>query len=313
MRLPDPRVGTYLQALKAGLQALAPNTDFVSLAEGLSHLTLLEPAVSGGTFLPAEVNTQSGMPGFVWMERVLAEQTLALESSPEQEATDYDIQRAQQLDPILGERMQWRRQTQRILRKAAVLPRTRLDVVIKRLKGETMITATFDRMEVMGHWVRIRLDLSAPVGQTVMGPITLQDRTQLIVDPGFEHLLTRHSQTPFVALKEALEEVTPVSTITRLARSQIGPFWFPGISLPERVPERLNQGLVLNSSLQILARDVRKSEHADPMLAPLKTAIPEGFGWFQQRRFAASEPMHDAVRAWCAAKQVPCALVTLRP
>ena len=313
MELPEARIGPYLQALQAGLNALAPNADYVPLREGLAHLTTMDPSISGPLLLPAEIHSETGMPAFIWLERALAEQSLALEGNEEHDPTDESIARARQLEPALGDRMFWRRQLHRVLRKAKLLPRTRLDVVIKRLKGETVVTATFDRMDPMGYWVRIRTDLSAAVGQTVMGPVTINDRTHLTIDPGFEHLLTRHSQTPFVALKEALEDVTPVSTITRLARSQVGPFWFPGTTLPAHAPPTLNQGLLLHTSVQILARDVHHSEQADPLLPPIRTHIPKGFGWFQQRRFAASPNIQPTVQQWCADQNVPCAMVTLRP
>jgi len=312
MEFPEKRVSPYLEALKSGLQALAPNQDFVPLRQTLAHLTILDPKVSGPTFLPAEIHQETGMPAFIWLERVLSEQTIALEAPIESDPHDDAIQRAKELESSLGDRMFWRRQARRALRKMTLLPRTRLDVVIKRLKGETVVTATFDRMDPMGFWVRIRIDLSAAVGQTVMGPVTIEDRTRLTIDPGFEHLLTRHSQTPFVALKEAIEEVTPVSTITRLARSQIGPFWFPGIALPQDVPKELNRGLLLHSSLQILARDVHQSEQADPLVPPLTIKVPKGFGWFQQRRFAASSNVQEAVQNWCASKNTPCSMVPIR-
>jgi hypothetical protein len=309
MYLPSERAGRYLAALKSGLNALAPNLDFVPLREGIAHLTVLDPSVSGPLFAPAEWHDQSGMPSFVWMERVLAEQTVALERSPEQDDSDTDIARALSLDKNLGERLRWRRQTHRQLRGMALLPRTRLEVVLKRLKGETVVTTTFDRMAPLGGWVRIRLDLSAPAGQTIMGPIRLKDNRRLIVDPGFEHLLTRHSDTPFLALREALEEVTPASTIPRLSRSRLGPFWFPGVTLPKGVPDALGQGLLLHSQLQVLAKDVATSDHADPLTVPNSGPLPPGFGLFQQRRFAASSSVKAAIESWCEVRGVRCGVV----
>lgn len=313
MKLPSNRVSPYLQALKSGLQSLAPNNDYVPLRECLAHLTVLSPQTSGALYGPAEIHQESGMPAFVWMERPLAEQSVVLETDPSTDPTPQQIKRAIELDETLGRRIQFRHQSHTILRRAALLPRTRLDVVLRRLKGETIVTATYDRMEPMGHWVRIRLDLRGAAGQTLLGPVTIVNRTTLVIDPGFEHLFTRYSQTPFWGLKQAIEEVTPVSDIIRLSRSQIGPFWFPGITIPKGVPESLNQGLILHSSLQLLGEEIRQTSHADPLLPVASETVPEGLGWFQQRRFAASPNMAAPLKKWCATQGVPCALVHLSP
>ena len=185
MKLPANRVSPYLQALRSGLQSLAPNTDFVPLRECLAHLTVLDPQTSGTLFDPAEIHQESGMPAFIWMERPLAEQAMIATEDPEGAPTHQQIERAIALDKDLGLRMKSRQQTHQLLRRAQLLPRTRLDVVLRRLKGETIVTATYDRMEPMGHWVRIRLDLRGAAGQTLLGPVTIVDRTQLTIDPGF--------------------------------------------------------------------------------------------------------------------------------
>jgi len=311
VKLAANRVASYLEALKSGLQSLAPNNDFVPLRECLAHLTLLSPDTSGALFGPAEIHRESGMPGYIWMERPLAEQAMIEGTDPASDPSPQQIKRAIELDATLGQRMQFRQQSHSILRRIDLLPRTRLNVVLKRLKGETIVTATYDRMEPMGYWVRIRLDLRGAVGQTLLGPVTIADRTKLIIDPGFEHLFTRYSQTPFWGLKQAIEEVTPVSEIIRLSRSQLGPFWFPGISLPSGVPQALNTGLILHSSLQLLGEEVTHSSHADPLLPAATERVPDGFGWFQQRRFAASPNMEQALRQWCIHQEVPCAMVSL--
>ena len=313
MQFPAARTEPYLRALIAGLSALAPNEDYVPLQESLAHLSILRPEVSGEMFAPAEFHPETGMPAFIWMERPLAEQVVATENSPHTDATDEELATAQRLDPVLGTRLHTRRATHRALRRAGLLPRTRLGVALKRLRGETTVTVTFDRMEPLGLWARIRVDLTAPAGQTIMGPITVQSRSHMTIDPGFEHLLTRHSTTPFIALRAALEEVTPASTITRLARAHIGPFWFPGVTLPDQVPPSLGTGLLLHTSVQILGRDVHHSEHHDPLNSPFEQSIPAGFGVYQQRQFATTDNLRPALEQWCRAKECRCPVVSLLP
>ena len=77
MELPSERVGPYLRALLAGLEALAPNEDFVPLEEAAAHLRALDPANGGALLLPAEVDDGSGLPSFGWLERARAEQVVA--------------------------------------------------------------------------------------------------------------------------------------------------------------------------------------------------------------------------------------------
>ena len=79
MVLPDERIGPYVRALARAVTTAAPHGDFCPLAEVRAHLAALDPTISGPTLLPAEVDARSGMPSFVWMERVVAESTLAAE------------------------------------------------------------------------------------------------------------------------------------------------------------------------------------------------------------------------------------------
>jgi len=313
MHLDPSRASPYLRALIAGLQALAPNTDYIPLKQALAHLTVMDPTHTGACLLPAEIHPETGMPAFVWMERSLAEQVLAQEGAAATDPTDEDLDRAERLESELGARMRDRRSAHRLLRRMSLLPRTQLDVSLRRIRGETKVTATFDRMEPLGYWTRIRVDIAADAGQHGLGPISVTPEGRVIVEPGFEHLLIRHSATPLMGLRDALDAVSPLSTITRLARSRIGPFWFPGIALPDEVPSGLGKGLLLHLSLQVLANDVHHTAHADPWLAPHTGALPSGFGLFQERRFAASSNLVEPVRSWCTEKRCAPQVVLLKP
>ena len=105
MILPQERVGSYLRALRSGLEALAPNDDFVPLAEALNHLDALAPSVSGEVLSPAEVHDDSGLPALPWLSRVTAEQRVALQGQAETDTSDAEIRRAARLDPALGARL----------------------------------------------------------------------------------------------------------------------------------------------------------------------------------------------------------------
>lgn len=294
MELPRERVGPYVRALSAALTACAPNTDFVPLGEAQSHLAAMDPELSGPLLLPAEVDDRSGMPAFPWLERAIAEKTLAKEAHPPSQA---EIARATRLDPELGERMGSRLKLQQHLLWRQVLPAMRVDVRLRRLAEHADFAVVYDRIEPRGTWLRIRVEVSAPTRDA--GALKLVDR-RVSVDAGLSHLLTRHSGVPLLALQKQLAGACR-GEVTRLARSRVGPFWFPGVQLPGGVPEVLGKGLLLHLQTEVVAQDVLTAAHRDPLVPRTVEQPPEGQQVFRERRFAAIEPMVDAVHNWCLA------------
>jgi hypothetical protein len=313
MPLPRARVSPYLRALISGLNALAPNDDYVPLRQAIAHLRALDPAISGDLLSPAEIDTRSGLPGFPWMERAIAEQSLAHEGSAYINTTDAEIARAARLDPVLSERMRARRDVHRLLSENVLLPISRLSAALKRLGRTTDFVLAFDRMTPMGAWMRIRVELSGKAGWERFGPISRTAEGRAVVDPGMQHLLSRHMVTPLLALRTQLAEATGAE-VTRLSRSFVGPFWFPGLDLPEAVPEALSRGLMLHLSTEVVARDVRNSGHRDPMVPPsIGEQVPEGYGLYRERRFAASPNLHVPVKRWAADQGIDVIVVSLVP
>lgn len=292
------RAGPYVRALSTALATCAPNHDFVPLAEALAHLAAMDPALSGPQLLPALVESRTGMPSYPWMERVIAERALAREADPPSEE---EVARASRLDPVLGDRLAGRRRLQQHLLWNPVLPSVRLDVQLRRLGRTADFAVIYDRIEPLGSWLRIRVEVSAP--RRDGGALALDDEGRVRVDPGLSHLLTRHAAVPLLALQKTVEGVCR-GLVVRLARSRVGPFWFPGVTLPEGIPEALGQGLLLHLETEVVARDIHVSAHRDPLVAAPTEAAPDGQGLFRERRFAASRPMVDAVHGWCMARGV---------
>ncbi len=98
MILPGERVGPYVRALRAALEALAPNEDHVSLSAALDHLYALDPVCGGGLLEPAEISALTGMPAYSWLERARSEALLAARGSDASDHSDADIERARSLD-----------------------------------------------------------------------------------------------------------------------------------------------------------------------------------------------------------------------
>ena len=307
------RIGPYLRALQAGLHALAPNDDFVPLRESIAHLQALHPALSGQLLAPAELDVRSGLPSFPWMERALAEKTLTEGSGGYATISDDEIASARRLDPELGQRMQHRRILHQHLFANDLLPLSRLNVALKRLGRSTDFAVAFDRMTPAGYWMRIRAELSGPAGWERSGPLSRTKDGRAVADPGLQHLLSRHLITPLLALRTQLSEATG-GEVRRLSRSFVGPFWFPGLPLPEQVPAALQGGLLLHLSTEAVAADIRRSVHRDPWRRPLPgEAAPEGYGLYRERRFAASPNLVTPTRDWAAGEGVDVVVSPLVP
>ncbi len=237
MRLEVDRVGPYVRALAASLQALAPNEDHTPLGAALQHLEALDPVMSGTLLLPADVSQRSGMPAFAWMERTLSEAVLARRSSAHNDRSDADLQRARALDPDLGVRMSDRRALHRHLRTADLLPPTRLVGAVRRLGKHADIAVAYDRMAPDGRWLRVRFEVRLEASDRRGGPLIVDDRGRLTVHDSLKHLLTRHFATPLLAMRTQLMDAVQAEVV-RLSRGWVGPFWFRVSTSPTTYPRR---------------------------------------------------------------------------
>ena len=295
MELARDRVGPYVRALRVGLHALAPNDDHVPLAQALRHLRALDPALSGDLLLPAEVDDRSGLPAVVWMERALAEQAVAEGADPDR--PDGDLERAAALDPALGARMRHRAALHEQLRRGSLLPASRLVIVARRRHPTEDYRAAFDLLSPTGLWVRLRVDFRGGPGWAD-GLLVVHPDGKVTADVGMRHLFARHAATPLLAMARQLA-VSTGARITRLARSAVGPFWFPGFPLPEGVPPAFGRGLLLHLATEVLGEDVHRSAHRDPWQLPHPDdRPPDGYGIYRERRFAASAPLIGPARDW---------------
>lgn len=294
MILPAKRVGSYLRALRSGLEALAPNDDFVPLAEALNHLDALAPAMSGQVLAPAEVHDGSGLPALPWLSRVTAEQLVALQGLDETDTSDDEIRRASRLDPDLGARLRDRRQLHRFLRQHMILPGSRIMAAARRLSPTLDFTLTYDQIGADGLWTRLRVDVTGPSGKR-LGPLKAFDDGSAVAEEGVLHLLSRHARTPLLGLPGQLT-LGLGATVTRISRCHVGPFWFPGVRRSPKAPAGLEKGLVLHLSSEILGRDVRQSRHVDPLVQQQES--PEGMGLYRQRRFAATGALVRPLQRW---------------
>lgn len=309
MRLPDARIGPYVRALGSGLNQLAPHGDFVPLMPALAHLRALDPALSGDLLAPAEVHDRTGMPSFTWMQRVVSEQRLADAGN---DPTTEDIERASRLDPELGKRLANRLGLRQHLRENALLPVTRLDCALRRTGEVTEVTGAYDRLAPDGRWLRIRFIVRSSGTRKQLGPFTIDPQLGKLVavDPGLQHLFTRHFATRLLGLHTQLEAGMDAHVV-RLTRGWVGPFWFPGIELPPGVPAELGQGLVLHLSSEVVAEDVHHPAHRDPLIHQDTAAPPAGQHIFRERRFAASANVHDAVARFCDSTGMRCPITSI--
>lgn len=308
VRLPEARVGPYVRALASGLHALAPNTDWVPLDEQLAHLRALDPALSGRLLAPAEVDPRTGMPSFPWFERVSAEARVAA-TRPETRS-DAELERVRRLDPELAARLRWRRDLHSHLASRAILPSSRAEARARRLDSATEVLVFLDRVLPDGLWVRVSLVLAAPPGRTDLGVVRVVSGGRVHLDEGLLHLVSRHISVPLLALRAQIAAVTE-GRVRRVCRATIGPFWFPGIALPDGVPPALGQGLLLHAAYEVVGDDVRHSSQTDPLVHAVGLELPEGHGVVRGRRFACSTAARRALQSWCEQRGVPAEIVGL--
>ena len=278
------------------------------LRDVVHHLRALDPALSGPVLLPAEVDDTTGMPAYAWLQRAHAE-AAALATTPLHDAATVD--RVRRRDPGLAARLQGRHRLREHLVADRLLPAARIAARVRRVTEKTDVTVTYDRVEPLGTWLRIRVELSAQRGAREVGPVRIHGE-RARADDALLHLLTRHHAVPLQALFIQLRRVFSAA-MPRLSRSRVGPFWFPGVRLPGGVPPELASGALLHLSTEVLGVDVLGSSSHDPMLELELAEIPDGRGLFRQRSFAATDRVAAAVRAWCAARRVPAIVVPLRP
>lgn len=310
MQLADARVGPYLHALLCGLETLAPHGDYVPLVETTALLEALTPARSGGLLYPAELDLRSGLPALTWLERARAEHRAAQEDA-QAERSDDEIERAYALDAALGARLDERRRLHRFLRGVCLLPASRLLAVQERAGAHPQLGVYYDHIDTDGCWERIRLSV-AWQGALPEGTVSVQDR-RVHVHDGLRHLLARHAPTPLVALHHQLG-IALGGEVLRLARSRIGPFWFPGSPLPAEVPEALADGLTLHVASEVVGREVGRSRHLDPWRAPPEgELVPRGCQVYRERRFCASPTLLAPLEAWGRSRGVPVLSCPLNP
>jgi len=297
-------VGGYLGALRAGLRALAPNADFVPLAEAQATLDLLDPAISGDLAAPVEIDG-SGMPALSWLLRARGA-LAAAEPVPQAE-----LDRARRLDPAIATRMEARDRLA-ALQGQGCLPTSRLRGAVRRRGATTDFLLTFDRMTPEATWVRTRVDLTGPAGWEEAGPIQLNRDGTVRLHEGLSHLLGRHLNTPIGALCLQLQDGTG-ALVSRLSRGVVGPFWFPGQELGAGVPAELGRGLTLHGAREILGREVLRSAENDPLYAlrgERPEILPPDLGLVRERRFAASPALAAPLRRW--AQGLGCAITVAK-
>lgn len=305
------RAGPYLRALSWGLHALAPSADFVPLAAARAHLEALDPALSGPLLLPAEVDPASGLPAFPWMERALAEATLARRGSDDTDPAEAAVARARALDPELAERLAARRRLHRHLRREPLLPSSQLSVAVRRIQPVVAFRLDYDRIFAGAGWMRLRAELEGPPGWTGDALFRVRRDDSVVADPGLQHLFARHSATPLTALLRQLQEAT-AARVSRLSRSFVGPFWFPGGPSPEELPDFARGRLCLHLSLGLLGTELRGSVHRDPWVPPVRgEVLPAGLGIFRERRLAVSPDRVAQAQAWCRARGADSLVVPL--
>jgi hypothetical protein len=172
-------------------------------------------------------------------------------------------------------------------------------VVLKRFEDAPHYTISFDHTAPDGCWQRVRGEVAGPRAWTDGGALDAsQRRGPIKVHPGLRHLLARHAPTPLVALHAQLQEVLG-GRLLRLARSTVGPFWFPGVKLPDGSPEPLAAGLTLQISSEVVGEQVGESKHLDPWLDPPEgELVPRGSRVYRERRFCASPALLPVLEAW---------------
>ncbi|GEM_PF-1366196 len=299
VRLGADRVEPYLRALRAAVSALAPHDDYVPLPRAVAHLDALRPSIGGEVLAPCTFDEVTGMPTFDWMERATAERALAREdarNTPSRAA----VTRARALDPALGERMGGRRALHDLLRRVDLLPASRVHAELLRAGATADFRVTYDRLLADGRWLRVRLEIEGPRGWQTSGPLRPREDVTVEVDPGFRHFLSRHVPTPLGALLAQTESGLGVDVV-RLSRGTLGPFWFPGVTLPAGAPRELGAGLLLHQAMEVVARDVAEDRHRDPLIEAAPERVSGGRRIFRERRFASSPGLVPVVERWAKA------------
>lgn len=314
MQIPPERAGPYLRALRAGLEALAPHGDYVPLSELLTAIGALDPACSGPLLLPASICDEAGLPALTWLSRARAEADQARSGSDASDPQDDDIERAYTLDSALGARLEARRRLHRMLRRGHLPPASRLQAVLKRFDSVPHYEILYDHTAPDGCWQRVRVEVAGPRPWDDGGALDASRRHGPVkVHPGLRHLLARHAPTPLVALHAQLGDVLG-GRLLRLARSAVGPFWFPGVRLPAAAPTRLAAGLTLQVSSEVVGEQVRFSKHLDPWHAPpVGELVPRGSRIYRERRFCASPALLSILEDWGQRRGVPVLAMPLSP
>jgi hypothetical protein len=305
--LSPPRAGPYVRALSGALHALGPHEGFPPLADARAHLAAMDPSLSGEIVGPAEVVASSGMPAYGWMQRVNAEARVAASSVARSEA---ELLRASRLDPALGSRLRDRESLHQHLRSSTILASSRAEAALVKGGSTIDVRLTYDRIAPDGCWVRMRAVVRMRQGGGA--PVVLEHHTAELADDRITHLLARHLATPLPLLNAALERQTG-SSVVSLERNSIGPFWFPGASLPAGLPADLASGLLLHATSEELGGDVRGVHQRDPLARGVLP--PSGIRLYRERRFAADRLAEPALRRWLALVGVDCPIhpIGLRP
>jgi hypothetical protein len=185
----------------------------------------------------------------------------------------------------------------RLLRGGALLPTSRLTAAQRYTGPVSTYRIRFDHLLPGAGWMRITADLSGPRGWDI-GLLEAGVDDHVKADTGLRHLFLRHGVTPLLVLFDSVQNLVMVE-ILRLSRTFVGPFWFPGLPLPEHAPEALRDTLVLHMFQEGGAKAVHDSFHRDPWVPPtLGAPPPAGFGLFRERRFAVPTARIKATRQW---------------
>lgn len=299
--------GPYVRAIQAGVRALVPNEEQVPLFEVLSHLEALDPAHTFDLFAPFLVDPVTGLPDYTWMERVVSELAV-LGPVGDMDWDPEEIQRAQKVDPSLGQRLRSRQWLSVQASRLLTLPSSRLRLRYRSRSHREKMLLQFDKIVPGQGWMRIQMDVDGVAGWG-KGLWVETDDGHLRPADALLHLCSRHSRTPITLLHHALEQHLE-AWIPTISRGNIGPFWFPG-GPNVNAPEVFDGALTLHMSIERLGTDSAKNAHRDPWLAPVKNeAIPAGYALFRERRFAASSTHIERINKWafnqgCATIVVP--------
>jgi len=291
VRLTADQVGPYVRALGAAVYAAAPSDDFVPMRAALAHLRALDPDLSGAQLAPADVNDETGMPALSWMTRAWAEQVVARETPA--------LSSGPLGDAALSQRLAQRAALFTHLRESPLLPAQDVRAQVKRLAGATSACVWFDHLDPGGRWARVRVDLVGAPEQRDLGLCAVSSSGRITCAHGLLDLLARTANLPLGLLRMALSDVA-LARVSRVSRGAIGPFWMPGVGLPEGVPPGIARSLCLNLVHEVAGDGVSHAGVADPVDAAPVAGLPHGVDAFRERRFAVSRGAESAVRAWVA-------------